>query len=124
MDRVDLFIETAGERIRQDEKWGKDFTGRDPNEWLAILLEEVGEVAEEVDPDKIVAELIQVAAVALSWAEHLPTQGRVDQFRDGQRLRVLTMELGMQARAILEERYIDDPAEVAPTVRTAEQGGQ
>jgi hypothetical protein len=48
---------------------------------LAILTEEVGEVARElndaaigdrpVDRDKLVKELIQVAAMAASWVEHL-----------------------------------------------------
>jgi hypothetical protein len=36
--------------------------------WLAILLEEVFEAAEESDPRALVIELIQVAAVAVSWA--------------------------------------------------------
>jgi NTP pyrophosphatase (non-canonical NTP hydrolase) len=50
---------------------------------LAILVEEVGEVAHELtydqggpgvgryDRDKLVKELIQVAAMAASWIEHL-----------------------------------------------------
>ena len=44
---------------------------------LAILVEEVGEVAHELtydqdgDQDKLVKELIQVAAMALTWVEHL-----------------------------------------------------
>jgi NTP pyrophosphatase (non-canonical NTP hydrolase) len=47
---------------------------------LAILTEEVGEVAQELndaqisggtDRDKLVRELIQVAAMAASWVEYL-----------------------------------------------------
>ncbi len=44
---------------------------------LAILMEEVGEVAHELtydqdgDRDKLVKELIQVAAMAATWIEHL-----------------------------------------------------
>lgn len=44
---------------------------------LAILMEEVGEVAHELtydqdgDRDKLVKELIQVAAMAASWVEFL-----------------------------------------------------
>lgn len=50
---------------------------------LAILMEEVGEVAHELtydaggpsvgegDPDKLVKELIQVAAAAASWVEKI-----------------------------------------------------
>jgi NTP pyrophosphatase (non-canonical NTP hydrolase) len=47
------------------------------HERLAILAEEVGEVAHELtydqdgDRDRLVKELIQVAAMALSWVEHL-----------------------------------------------------
>ncbi len=40
-----------------------------PRPWLAILAEELGEVAEEVDPGKRAEELVQVAAVALSWVQ-------------------------------------------------------
>jgi NTP pyrophosphatase (non-canonical NTP hydrolase) len=46
-------------------------------ERLAILVEEVGEVAHELtydssgDRDKLVKELIQVAAMAASWVEYL-----------------------------------------------------
>ncbi len=39
--------------------------------WLQILLEEFAEVAVETDPEKLRVELIQVAAVAVSWAEKL-----------------------------------------------------
>ena len=44
---------------------------------LAILMEEVGEVAHELtydqsgDKDELVKELIQVAAMAASWVEYL-----------------------------------------------------
>jgi hypothetical protein len=47
------------------------------SERLAILMEEVGEVAHELtydqpkDRDKLVKELIQVAAMAATWIEHL-----------------------------------------------------
>lgn len=66
------------ERIRQDNKWGEQ--NHSPLEWLSILLEEVGEVAKEVnalhfdgDSDEIRrkyrTELIQVAAVAAAAVE-------------------------------------------------------
>lgn len=38
--------------------------------WLAVLAEEYGEVARETDPVKREKELIQVAAVAISWVQH------------------------------------------------------
>jgi hypothetical protein len=37
--------------------------------WLDVLLEEVAEAFAESDPTKLRAELIQVAAVAVAWAE-------------------------------------------------------
>ncbi len=63
------------ERLRQDRKWG-----RAPGVWtndagikLAVLVEEVGEVARAVlersDLGHLREELIQVAAVAVAWAE-------------------------------------------------------
>jgi hypothetical protein len=50
--------------------------GHTPHARLAILVEEVGEVAHELtydqgDRDNLVRELIQVAAMAASWAEQL-----------------------------------------------------
>ena len=78
------------ERQRQDLKWGppedlpKD---RTPERWLAILMEEIGELSEcvveigaaiedGVTPDPIWAsklhkELVQSAGVAVSWLEWL-----------------------------------------------------
>lgn len=67
------------ERARQDEKWG--IQNHEPEVWLAILTEEVGEVAQEmlarrfVNPMKgntlLVNELVQVAAVAVAMIEHI-----------------------------------------------------
>lgn len=39
--------------------------------WLQILLEEFAEVAEQSDPARLLEELVQVAAVAVSWAEKI-----------------------------------------------------
>jgi NTP pyrophosphatase (non-canonical NTP hydrolase) len=52
---------------RQQEKWG--IQNHDPMTWLAILTEEVGEVAKAVlegNSDEYRKELIQVAAVCIS----------------------------------------------------------
>ena len=43
---IDVLDDVGVERIRQDEKWGTRH--QTPMEWLMILAEEVGEVAEEV----------------------------------------------------------------------------
>jgi len=46
-------------------------------DWLAVLLEEVGEVGSELKPkvefsaERLEEELVQVAAVAVSWIEAL-----------------------------------------------------
>ena len=71
------------ERAQQDAKWGREFAGRPDQQWLAILMEEVGEAAQEAlqarphpafglhaDADKqLEAEVIQIAAVCFSWLE-------------------------------------------------------
>lgn len=71
------------ERIRQDQRWGADrVLPRD--RWLALLAEEFGESATEVNDfndandlaitrsiEKLRSELIQVAAVAIAWVEQL-----------------------------------------------------
>jgi malonyl CoA-acyl carrier protein transacylase len=85
----------AAERRRQDEKWGQqshpDGTGGAAREryaihlreeceeafaegrgrWAHILEEEVAEAVAESDPAKLREELVQVAAVATAWVEHI-----------------------------------------------------
>lgn len=62
-------------------------SGKTPRSWsvgdatsLIVLVEEVGEVAraltyDEGDQEQLVAELIQVAAMAAAWAERLEIRG-------------------------------------------------
>lgn len=67
------------ERQRQNSKWG--IQRHEMTKWLAILVEEVGEVAQamqqgmasqkETDADDLFKELIQVAAVAAAMAEQI-----------------------------------------------------
>lgn len=88
-----VLAEVADERARQDAKWGEqnhpDGTGsparvldaeaarleckrqfaEGTGTWLDVLEEEVSEAYAEADPDKLRSELIQVAAVAVAWAE-------------------------------------------------------
>lgn len=69
--------DVLAERLRQDEKWGEQ--DNTPFEWLAVLAEEVGEVAQEtlrnhfggIALDAYRAEMIQVAAVAVAAVENL-----------------------------------------------------
>lgn len=42
----EILVDVGNERVRQDEKWGPQH--HDSKTWLAILMEEVGEAAEEV----------------------------------------------------------------------------
>jgi len=78
LEAVDKVI---AERIRQNEKWGYPQKNT-PFEWVSILTEEVGELAQATNDafmgqiksnqtDKIVHEAIQIAAVAVAIIEHL-----------------------------------------------------
>lgn len=63
-------LSVRSERKRQDEKWGPSMERPSPS--LAVLMEEVGEVANallENDEDNLRVELVQVAAVALAMVE-------------------------------------------------------
>lgn len=71
------------ERAKQEAKWGCQ-NHVTPAQWLAILTEEVGEVAKEVAdarladfrPEEYRQELVQVAAVAVAAVEALDFQLR------------------------------------------------
>ena len=75
---IDLVI---AERLRQNEKWGFP-QHNTPFEWVSILTEEVGELAQAVndaylsggsleDRDKVIEEAVHVSAVSLSIIEHM-----------------------------------------------------
>ena len=78
--------EVIAERHGQNSKWGPQ--NHSPLEWMAILVEEVGEAQEEAlehhwegkhypeDPERLQryrAELVQVAAVAVAAIESVTT---------------------------------------------------
>ena len=74
----DVFQDIWLERQRQDNLWGEQ--DHDDGVWSLILSEEVGEAAQQalrllfsssrsVATDELRKELIQVAAVAVAWAE-------------------------------------------------------
>lgn len=77
MNRQEIFNEIDIERSYQDHKWGAERAPDNP--WLAILVEEVGEVAQEICQaystpgfgGGLKEELIQVATVAVAWLESL-----------------------------------------------------
>lgn len=70
-----VLVEVAVERARQDDQWGEQ--NHDGPVYLAILAEEVGEVAKAIVehrygdklPIHIREELVQVAAVAVAMIE-------------------------------------------------------
>lgn len=83
MRRSDVYAAIDAEREAQQRKWG-GFHGwghGDCSGWgitettkMTVLAEEVGEVARTVldrTPDRLRAELVQVAAVAVAWLESL-----------------------------------------------------
>ena len=56
------------ERNRQDEKWGEQ--RHTDEKWLAIAVEELGEVAKAVlekDDVELLPEIVQLAAVLENW---------------------------------------------------------
>lgn len=74
----------AAERFRQDMKWGQQ--NHEPQFWMGILMEEVGELAQAVNEtvfdngaaerakggyENMRAEAVQVAAVAVALVEYL-----------------------------------------------------
>ena len=79
-DRV--WNDVLGERKRQDEKFG-DQTYNSNELWNVIGVEEVGEVAKAIyDRDvsaNLYAEIIQVAAVYVAWAESIQRLGGLNE---------------------------------------------
>lgn len=69
------------ERRRQDAKWGTIEQRRDKLDnwgWLAILMEEIGEIAKallEHKPAEMHTEIIQALAVCMAWLEWLDLTG-------------------------------------------------
>lgn len=43
-----------------------------PVTWLQLVREEIAEAFQEADPTRLAEELIQVAALCVSWVERLP----------------------------------------------------
>ncbi len=93
IERVgDILAAIAIERARQEKKWGiqnlpdrskgsycsedareisNDYKELPNSSWQKVLSEEIFEAFAEEDPKKIAGELIQVAAVCVSWIEAL-----------------------------------------------------
>lgn len=71
----DAFIDEADSAsdlaVKFKQMTDKRFSGNShvPGSWRDILLEEIFEAMAEDDPEKLVAELIQSAAVIVAWIE-------------------------------------------------------
>ena len=77
MPQEKIIDQILQERKRQDMKWG--IQNHNHANWLLILTEEIGEAAKEAneihfrdgDVEKLKTELIQSAAVIVSWLENI-----------------------------------------------------
>jgi NTP pyrophosphatase (non-canonical NTP hydrolase) len=79
--RLSIFADIGVERERQEQKFGATESNPDAV-WLAVLIEEVGEVGRALlDARRSLGpyshlrkELVQVAAVAVAWLESIDSQ--------------------------------------------------
>lgn len=84
--KFDFYSLIKAERVKQDGKWKEQ--NHEDSKWLAILVEEVGEVAKMVNElypafgdvsmvktyhlhEDLKEELVQTAAVCVAWLEYL-----------------------------------------------------
>ena len=75
--RAVVLEDVLAERERQDLLWGDQKTNTD-FVWALIAFEELGEVAKDLNDDKLetaYVEIIQTAAVLFAWAESLRRRG-------------------------------------------------
>ena len=75
--RAKVVENVLAERERQDSIWGDQRDNADAT-WTLIALEELGEVAKDINETKLgsaYTEIIQVAAVMVAWAESLRRRG-------------------------------------------------
>jgi len=80
--RATVLENVLAERERQDSIWGDQIDNSD-SVWALIALEELGEVAKDINDIKLgsaYTEVIQVAAVMIAWAESLRRRGILKQY--------------------------------------------
>ncbi len=103
------------ERLRQNDKWGFP-QHNTPFEWISILTEEVGELAQAVndayfgegsveDRAKVIDEAVHVSAVALSIVEHMQEEkNMLDKTKD---YKIDISTLSMVERTRLQEELFE-----------------
>ena len=84
------YLAIAAERVRQDHQWGWPREELDHADWLAILVEEFGELGKAVveigfynrrddpiSPEQagLVKELVHTAAVCVAWLQSIELAG-------------------------------------------------
>lgn len=78
---TNVFVDDSDAAITLAKKFTKTtderFSGKGdrPGTWADILLEEIFEAMAEDDPEKLVNELIQSAAVIVAWVEAIRRRG-------------------------------------------------
>jgi len=80
--RAEVLENVLAERERQDSIWGDQRDNTDDT-WALIALEEFGEVAKDINDNKLglaYTEIIQVAAVMVAWAESLRRRGVMNKY--------------------------------------------
>ena len=80
--RAKVLENVLAERERQDSIWGDQRDNTD-DMWALIAREELGEVAKDINDNKLgsaYTEIIQVAAVMVAWAESLRRRGVMKQY--------------------------------------------
>lgn len=111
MSQAKVIFDVIAERNAQDAKWGAQHHG--PDGWLAILVEEIGEVAKAILEGRGFGyrdELIQVAAVAIAAIESCD-QGNLELGSLAKlQLEVRTLRAGIVAAGLIEQAA----AEVTP----------
>ncbi len=75
-DRTRIHDMIINEEYKQEEKWGEQ--NHDNYYWICILTEEIGEIAKaliENQNEDMEKEIIQTAAVCVSWVDCIKRKG-------------------------------------------------
>lgn len=134
-DLRQIIQQILDERERQDAKWGEQ--NHDDYRWLAILTEEVGELAQAALHDEFGGkhagtlrdELIQAAAVAVAWVECIDRRAKsaVKESEDADFMDPIHDDAAAEAEERLHEEWLkeyDERAEWEASQGYNEGGGE